>query len=122
MGIADYLPLMSGDQVVRALAALEESVQRVRVTLDAVERRAAVVKADRSAGRPMREIVTKEKQPLLVELLTDVLDDLAANGAAFRRAEARALHEEGLSQGAIAALFGVSRQRIAALLAAPRSG
>ncbi len=44
------------------------------------------------------------------------------SGAAWRRAEARALHQEGISMDRIAQLFGVTRQRVSALLnSQPRS-
>ena len=39
--------------------------------------------------------------------------------AAVRRAEAAQLSAEGLTQGRIAKLFGVTRQRVSALLAPP---
>jgi DNA-binding transcriptional regulator LsrR (DeoR family) len=41
---------------------------------------------------------------------------LAQVGAAFRRAVAKMMAAEGISQADIARRFGVSRQRIAALL------
>jgi hypothetical protein len=47
--------------------------------------------------------VGEDTHPLVVELLTAVLDQLTAAGSAFGRAEARALHDDGLSQDAIAA-------------------
>ena len=49
-------------------------------------------------------------------LLGRRLEDLATAGAAFRRAEARVLHEQALSMEAIGALFGVTRQRVSVLL------
>jgi len=52
-----------------------------------------------------------------VQLLAAIQDKLTAAGADWRREEARALHREGLSMDAIALLFGVTRQRVSALLA-----
>ncbi len=57
-----------------------------------------------------------EERPLVVELLTHTLSDLSDAGSNFRRIEARALYSEGLTMAQIAELFGVTRQRIAALL------
>jgi predicted transcriptional regulator len=57
-----------------------------------------------------------EERPLVVELLTHTLNDLSDAGSNFRRIEARELYSEGLTMAKIAELFGVSRQRIAALL------
>ena len=82
--------------------------------------RAAVLEAERARGRTFRELVQEAEHPLVVEMLTAVLDELAAAGSAFRRAEARALHAEGLTQDQIGALFGVTRQRVSALLKEPR--
>ena len=73
----------------------------------------------RSEGRPYREIVPNEQRPLIVELLTANLDLLSGVGSRLRRAEARVLYDEGLTMDDIAALFGVSRQRVAVLLRTP---
>lgn len=100
----------------RALEQLVETVIRTQEQLAHVLARADVVRAARADGRQYDEIVRESPRPLLVERLTDVLEELANAGAAFRRAEARALHEQGLSQEAIGALFGVSRQRVSVLL------
>ena len=100
----------------QALDDLCGAVTRAQALLDGVLRRADVLKAARAEGRPYAEIVRNEDRPLVVEMLTHVLDEVAAAGAAFRRAEARALHADGLSQEAIAELFGVTRQRVSVLL------
>ena len=104
------------EQTDRALEALCGAVQEAQASLDAVLARAAVLRYGRGQGRTYAEIVAGEERPLVVEMLSDVLESLAAAGAAFRRAEARALHADGLSQEAIAALFGVTRQRVGVLL------
>ena len=100
----------------RALDRLTETVERTQQQLAQVLERAAVVRAARAEGRQYDEIVRESPRPLLVERLTDVLEELATAGAAFRRAEARVLHEQGMSQEAIGTLFGVSRQRVSVLL------
>lgn len=99
-----------------ALEALCEAAARTQRLLDDALRRASVLKEQRALGRSYADIVRAEDRPLIVELVSDALVELAAAGAAFRRAEARALHDEGLSQEAIARLFGVTRQRVGALL------
>lgn len=103
-------------QTDRALAELCDAVVRAQGLLDGVLQRAEHIAAERARGQGYEQIVTAEERPLIVELLTDVLDELAAAGSAFRRAEARALHRAGLSQEAIGELFGVSRQRVSVLL------
>jgi hypothetical protein len=100
----------------RALDELCSAVAHAQSLLDGVLERASYLQQGRAEGRTYAELVRAEPQPLVVEMLSDVLDELAAKGAAFRRAEARVLHQEGLSQEAIAALFGVTRQRVSALL------
>jgi hypothetical protein len=56
-----------------------------------------------------------ELRPLIVELLTRSLSSCPEAGGRLRRAEARALYTEGLTM-AVADLFGVTWQRVAALL------
>jgi hypothetical protein len=107
------------DPALEALDQLTVAVGRARERLDLVEQRATQLREQRQAGRTYAEIVADEPHPFVVELLTSVLDELADAGSAFRRAKARALYSEGLSQETIAGMFGVTRQRVAALLAGP---
>ncbi len=104
------------DPVLAALDKLEtvmrETADRNRTAL----RRADAIRRSRKRGIPYREIVPKEERPLVVELLTRTLVELSDAGSNFRRVEARALYSEGLTMSEIAKLFGVTRQRIAALL------
>ena len=100
----------------RALASLADAVDSALGHLEEIRTRIGVIQAERAAGKDYAEVVTAEARPLVVERLTEVLDELAVAGAGFRRAEARVLHEDGLSQEAIGALFGVTRQRVSALL------
>ena len=102
-----------------ALGALDQLCVVARETIDRAEQilaRAEHIQAQRKAGVAYREIVPAEQRPLIVELLTAIQSRLADAGSAWRRAEARALHTEGLSMDAIAALFGVTRQRVSSLL------
>lgn len=87
---------------------LERARRRARRTLEA-----------RKIGRPWLEIVTAEDRPLVVESISSVLGSLARAGHAFRREEAHALQAENISINRIAALFGVTRQRISALVREP---
>jgi hypothetical protein len=119
MAIADYGALVAADPALEALDALTRAVALARQRLDEVEERADHLRHERRSGRPYAEIVADEPHPFIVELLTALLDELADAGSTFRRAKARALRDEGLSQEAIAAHFGVTRQRVAALLAEP---
>lgn len=115
MAIADYSPQMP-HRTDQALEALCVAVEHAQEQLVAVRVRADYLRAERAKGTAYAELVHEEERPLVVELLTGVLDELSSAGAAFRRAEARALHEDGMSQETIARLFGVTRQRVGVLL------
>ena len=99
-----------------ALAALVTELDRCIAQLRHAHDRAERLLAQRRAGRPWLEIVTSESRPLVVESISSVMATLATTGHAWRRDQARALHDEGVSINRIAALFGVTRQRISALL------
>jgi DNA-directed RNA polymerase sigma subunit (sigma70/sigma32) len=92
--------------------ALDENVERAR----RMKRRIAELEQAYKTGRPIKEIVPEEQTPLIVELLTQSAEALDTYGSRVRRAEARVLHREGLTMGQIARLFGVTRQRVSALL------
>jgi hypothetical protein len=94
------------------LAVLRESTERNQSAVS----RAQVIRELRERGHEYREIVPKEDRPLIVELLTSILSDLSEASGRFRRAEARALYSEGLTMSEIAELFGITRQRVAALI------
>jgi hypothetical protein len=104
------------DDVLAALenleAVLHETTERNRTAI----RRADEIRKLRERGHPYSEIVPIEERPLIVELLTQSLYDLSDASSRFRRVEARALYSEGLTMAEIADLFGVTRQRVAALL------
>ena len=94
------------------VVAIDESVQE----LTTARARAEELLASRAVGRSWLEIVSAESRPLVVESISAVLATLARAGSAFRREQAHALQGEQVSINRIAALFGVTRQRISALL------
>lgn len=94
------------------LTVLLESAKRNQIAI----RHADVIRLLRERGHRYSEIVPMEKRPLIVELVTESLNKLSQASSRFRRAEACALYSEGLTMAEIADLFGVTRQRIAALL------
>ena len=101
------------------LDALEQLVSAVRATTQANEdilRRAEQIQAQRAEGRSWREVVGTADAPLVVELVRQNLNALFDAGGRLRRAEAKALHDEGMTMEEIAKTFGVSRQRVSALL------
>lgn len=110
----------AGDEVCDALEALAEALQQNKETADQVLATIAAVLEQRRAGRAWSEIVPAEERPLVVEQLTENFERLATAGSRLRREQARALHDEGMTMEQIAGLYGVTRQRISALLRAGR--
>ncbi|MGH2973436.1 MAG: sigma factor-like helix-turn-helix DNA-binding protein [Solirubrobacterales bacterium] len=81
-----------------------------------IKRRIAEIRRQRSAGRSYREIVEATKGDLSVQLITEATQALDEYGARVRREEALTLYGEGMTMEEIAEKFGVTRQRVSALL------
>jgi hypothetical protein len=107
---------MDGDEVLQALDELEVALARNDERAALMRARAEVLRERRARGDSWRAIVEEEAPPLVVQLVTSSAEALHDAGGRLRRAEARALHADGLSMDAIARHFGVTRQRISALL------
>jgi hypothetical protein len=100
-------------EALRALDhALEENIDRAR----RMKQRIAELEDACAAGRLIKDIVPEAETPLIVQLLTESSQTLHTYGSRVRRTEARTLHREGLTMDQIARLFGVTRQRVSALL------
>ena len=100
----------------RALESLVTELDRCSAELAEARARAETLLRERRSGRPWLEIVTGESRPLVVERISTVLAGLATAGHAWRREQALALQAEQVSINRSAAVFGVTRQRSAALL------
>jgi hypothetical protein len=101
------------------LAALEELVRVGRQNIAnwlVLMERADRVRELRAQGVTYRDM-NVEQGMTVIEAISDNQDRLTVAAAKFRRAMARELHTEGLTPAAIARLYGVSRQRVASLLA-----
>jgi hypothetical protein len=107
------------DAAARALEDLLTELDHCVEELTRARARAEKLLRERRSGRPWLEIVTREDRPLVVERISTVLSSLATAGHAWRREQAVALQREKVSINRIAALFGVTRQRISALLKEP---
>jgi hypothetical protein len=105
-----------GDDALNALDLLERALIQGAVVDRAILDRVRHIREQRKKGLAYSEIVPAEPRPLIVEMLSENLDRLATAGNRFRRTEAQALHDDGLTMDEIATLFGVSRQRISTLL------
>lgn len=104
------------DEVLDAIDLLVEALRANTKRNQQAMRRAAAVRRMREQGLSYREIVRREGKVLLVEITRQNLVALAEYGSRLRRAEAKALHQEGMTMDEIAELFGVTRQRVSALL------
>lgn len=105
------------------LAALERVIGDLEKNLEAAQiakERAHQIATMRAEGAAYRQITDEAGRPLVVQLITDNLERLQSSGARLRYEQARALYDEGMTMSEIAALFGVSRQRISAILAVRR--
>jgi hypothetical protein len=104
------------DPAAAALAHLVAEIDRSIAELERARTRAQRLLRDRATGRPWLAVVTGESRPLVVESVSAVLSGLAGAGHGWRREQALALQREAVSINRIATLFGVTRQRISALV------
>ena len=112
---------MADDAFLKALTALEATLADNQERTRLIKKRITQLRRLRANGASYAEIVATRNGPLLVQLLTESSRALDTSGASVRRAEARALYAEGLTMDQIAEGFGVTRQRVSALLRkAPR--
>src|SRR4051794_2439092 len=114
--------LSPADAATQALDDLVVAIDDCVEQLQAARARAGELLASRTAGTPWLDIVTAASRPLVVESVGAVRAPLARAGSTFRRERARALRAEQVSISRIAALFGVTRQRISALLRERENG
>jgi hypothetical protein len=69
-----------------------------------------------AGGRSFEELLPLDKRLAVMEQISAAMRVLASDGYRFRRMQARALYAEGLTMAQLASVFGVSRQRVSALL------
>lgn len=104
------------DELLEALTALEKVLADNARRASLIKKRIAQLRRSRARDVPYAELVGSEQGPLIVQLLTQASAALDIAGANVRRAEAEALYAEGLTMEQIARSFGVTRQRVSALL------
>ena len=104
------------DEFLEALTALEEVLADNGRRAGLIRRRIAQLRRLRARDVSYTELVAGQDGPLIVQLLTESSTALDSCGANVRRAEAKALYAEGLTMERIAKSFGVTRQRVSALL------
>lgn len=108
------------DPVLAALTAVVADLEaNLEATVIAIERAKEIAELRRQ-GQAYREITDATGRPLVIRLITENLARLQSSGAALRFEQAKALHDEGLTMEEIGGLFGVSRQRVSAILSSGR--
>jgi DNA-directed RNA polymerase specialized sigma subunit len=108
--------MAGGDPFDRALSDLERTLDANAQRMSQIKGRIAEIRRQRSAGRSYREIVEAAQGDLSVQLITEATQALDEVGARVRRTEALTLYREGMTMEEIAEEFGVTRQRVSALL------
>jgi hypothetical protein len=103
---------IAADELARALRI---SVADAMIALERLD----LFRARRANGTGYDDILADQPERSVVEILSESQERLAQVGATFRRATAKMMASNGISQADIARRFGVSRQRIAALLDEP---
>jgi hypothetical protein len=104
------------DAADRALVALVAEIDVVVAELERARERALQLQEERRRGRSWEEIVVAEERPLIVEQISSAMASLSTVGGQWRREQAAALSAEDVRINRIAALYGVTRQRVSALL------
>ena len=103
-------------RVATALEGIETAAGETSTRSRDGQRRAGELRERLESGQPLVELIREEQPPLVVELVSANMATLDTAGAELRAAQALALRAEGLTIEAISELFGVTRQRISALL------
>jgi hypothetical protein len=104
------------NRTVAALRGLATELERTRTELKRLTDRAEKLARRVETGNPLGAAMAAEERPLIITQLVDITDRLHEVGGEVRRAEAEQLVAEGYTQDRIAAEFGVTRQRVGALL------
>ena len=106
------------DSALDALDALIETLSADRHRIDQILEKARYTHTLRTAGLEWSQVVEREPHPLIVELLTEIIETLHVASSRFRRQQAQVLRAEGMPMERIAEQFGVTRQRVSQLLKA----
>lgn len=106
----------SRERLLDALAEFDAALARNVARSEEMRRRIGAARHRLLAGDPIGPIVESEPQPRMVEMLSENIDTLHGAGSRLRSAQALALRSDGFTITEIAELFGVTRQRVSALL------
>jgi hypothetical protein len=104
------------DPVVAALVALCDVAVSSADDLISLNEDLVALRNHRVRGRSWHRIISDVDPPNPLPSLTTIATNFARASGGFRRALAVGLRNEGMQVSEIAALFGVSRQRVSALI------
>jgi hypothetical protein len=104
------------DPVVDALTTLSDVAASSADDLITLNEDLTALRNHRVRGRSWHRIISDVDSPNPLSTLTAIATNFARASGAFRRALAVGLRKEGMQVTEIAALFGVSRQRVSALI------
>ena len=104
------------DEALACLADLAASAGELHHQLAELSQRLLLTKSRHLPGSSYAQMLPLEDRLAMMEQISTVIKALVREGSRFRRLEARALYTEGLTMAQLAAVFGVSRQRVSALL------
>jgi DNA-directed RNA polymerase specialized sigma24 family protein len=113
--------MAADDAFLHALTDLEAALRDNQERTKAMKRRITQIRRSRREGGTWSSIVSAERPPLIVQLVTESSRALDESGARVRRTEVLALYEEGMTMERIATTFGVTRQRVSSLLREARA-
>jgi hypothetical protein len=112
---------VSGDPALHALTNLSEIAAAGATELHALDADLSTMKGHRKLGWSWSRIVSSTRPPNPLSIVTRIASDLSRANGTLRRALAGALRDEGMQLTGIARLFGVTRQRVGALVRPDRS-
>jgi predicted XRE-type DNA-binding protein len=104
------------DPVVAALTNLSEVATSSADNLMGLNEDIATLHSRRRRGWSWNRIISDADSPNPLAALTAIATNFARASGGFRRALALGLRKEGMQVTEIASLFGVSRQRVSALI------
>ncbi len=100
----------------QALTEIEQHIGANIQRGQEIQRRVKHLQAQVREGAGVAEVLREEESPRSVEMITTNMKTLEMVGSELRASLAITLRNEGLTLAEIADLFGVTRQRISALL------
>src|SRR3954451_12689014 len=103
---------MAEDEFLNALGTLENVLADNGRRASLIKKRIAHLRRSRAKGASYTEVVSDDDSPLIVQLLPESSKALDTSGSKVRRAEAQALHPQGMTMENIAERFGPTRQRV----------